>query len=303
MVKDWDDYRFFLAVAEAGSLSAAAQSTGASQPTIGRRVADLERRLEARLFDRSPSGYRLTKLGQEVHARVKTIEKEARWIADKVSYTDKAPEGRVVLTTTEAVGYFSLAPLLGDFHTAHPDIDIDLIVSYPAINLMEGEADIALRVGNPKQPQLVGRRLAPVHFGLFAATSYLTQRPAPRRIEDLANHNIIESTRQMRDFPQSTWLRRHGERARVAFSCDNIMVQLSALEAGLGIVALPLYMLSGNKTVRRVLTHQVELTQDLWMLTHKDLKRVPRVRAVLDFLAKRLPERLDPPARLQPRPA
>lgn len=302
-MKDWDDYRFFLAVAEAGSLSAAAQSTGTSQPTIGRRVSDLEKRLDARLFDRGPSGYRLTELGQEVHARVKTIEKEARWIEHKVSYTDKAPEGRVVLTTTEAVGYFCLAPLLGEFYAEQPDIDIDLIVAYPAINLMEGEADIALRVGNPKQPQLVGRRLATVHFGLFASTSYLSQRPAPRKVEDLTYHNIIESARQMSDFPQSTWLRRHGERARVAFSCDNIMVQLSALEAGLGIVALPLYMLSGNKAVRRVLTHQVKLTQDLWMLTHKDLKKVPRVRAVLDFLAKRLPERLDPPARDQPRPA
>lgn len=302
-MKDWDDYRYFLAVAKAGTLSAAAQALGASQPTVGRRVADLEKRLNAKLFHRSPSGYQLTELGQQVHERVKAIETEAAWIERKVSYSDKAPEGRVVLTTTEDIGYFCLAPLLGQFHAAHPEIDLDLIIAYHAIDLLAGEADIALRVGNPKSAQLFGRRLCKVRFGLFASDSYLERRPAPRSIAELNDHSIIESVRQMNNFAQTTWLRRHSERGRVAFSCDNIMVQLSALEAGLGIIALPHYMLTHNTKIRMILPDQYDLALDLWMLTPKDLAKVPRVRAVLDFLAERLPDFLDPPGGIRPEPA
>ena len=302
-MKDWDDYRYFLAVAEAGTLSAAAQALGASQPTIGRRVAELEKRLEAKLFHRSPSGYQLTELGQQVHERVKAIDKEAQWIERKVSYSDRVPEGRVVLTTTEDIGYFCLAPLLGRFHEQHPEIDLDLIIAYHAVDLLSGEADIALRVGNPKSAQLVGRRLCKLRFGLFASKEYLARHPVPRTVEDLNHHSVIESVRQLNNFAQTTWLRRHSEQGRVAFSCDNLMVQLSALEAGLGIIALPHYMLTHNSKVRTLLADQFELALDLWMLTPRDLRRVPRVRAVLDFLSAQLPELLDPPGGIRARPA
>ena len=107
----------------------------------------------------------------------------------------------------------------------------------------------------------------------------------------------------MNSFAQTIWLRRHSERGRVAFSCDNIMVQLSALEAGLGIIALPHYMLTNNTKVRTILADQYELSLDLWMLTPKDLAKVPRIRAVLDFLAERLPDLLDPPGGIRSKPA
>lgn len=302
-MKDWDDYRYFLAVAEAGTLSAAAQVLGASQPTIGRRIAELEKRLDSKLFHRSPSGYLLTELGQLVLERVRVIEAEAQWIERKVSYSDKAPEGRVILTTTEDIGYFCLAPLLGEFHAEHPDIDLDLIIAYHAIDLLAGEADIALRVGNPKSAQLVGRRLCKARFGLFASESYLARHPTPRTTEDLNRHSVIESVRQLNNFSQSTWLRRHSEHGRVAFSCDNLMVQLSALEAGLGIIALPHYMFTRNTKVRWILADEFDMTLDVWLLTPKDLRRVPRVRAVLDFLSERLPDLLDPPDGLKLKPA
>lgn len=295
-MKDWDDYRYFLAVAEAGTLSAAALAIGASQPTIGRRVAELEKRLDAKLFHRSPAGYQLTELGQLVLERVKAIETETQGIERRVSYSDKAPEGRVILTTTEDIGFFCLAPLLGQFHAAHPDIDLDLIVAYHAIDLVAGEADIALRVGSPKSAQLSGRQLCRARFGLFASEGYLARHGTPRTTEELSRHSVIESVRQLNNFAQNTWLRRHSEHGRVAFSCDNLMVQLSAVEAGLGIMALPHYMFTNNTKVRQVLADQFDLTLDVWLLTPKDLRRVPRVRAVLDFLAARIPSYLDPPS-------
>lgn len=292
-VKDWDDYRYFLAVAETGSVSAAARVLGASQPTVGRRIGELERRTNARLFHRGPSGCVLTELGEQVAERVRAIEREARWIEQKVHYADTSAEGRVTLTTTEDMGCFCLTPLLGDFHRAHPEIDLDMVITYQPMDLLVGEADIALRVGNPRSEQLVGRRIADVRFHLYASETYLQHHGVPRTVADLGRHHMIDSVRQLNAFPQVDWLRRNAEGARVAFTGDNIMVQLSALQAGLGIMPLPTYMVRGKPDIRRLLPDEFELLLDVWLLTPKDLNKLPRVRAVLDFLAARLAPYVD----------
>lgn len=292
-MKDWDDYRYFLAVADSGSVTAAARLLGASQPTISRRIDELERRTNARLFHRGPGGCVLTELGEQVADRVRVIEREARWIEQKVHYADTAPEGRVTLTTTEDIGCCCLLPMLGDFHRAHPDIDLDVITGYQAVDLLAGEADIALRVGNPRSELLVGRRLADVRFRLYASEGYVHQHGAPRSIKDLPRHRIIESVRQLNAFPQVDWLRHNADGARVAFTGDNIMVQLAALRAGLGIMVLPGYMVRNIPDIVPLLADQFELVLGLWMLTPRKLNKLPRVRAVLDFVAARLPPLID----------
>ena len=292
-MKDWDEYRYFLAVAETGSVSAAARALGASQPTVSRRLDELERRTNARLLHRSPAGCVLTELGAQVAERVRVIEREAHWIEQKVHYADTAPEGRVTLTATEDMACFCLTPLLGDFHRAHPEIDLDVVISYQAMDLLVGEADIALRVGNPRSEQLVGRRIADVRFRLYASESYLQRHGVPVSVEELGRHSVIESVRQLNAFPQVDWLRRNADGARVAFTGDNIMVQLAALHAGLGVMALPSYMVHDDPAVRRLLPDQFELVLGLWLLTPRDLNKLPRVRAVLDFLVARLAPLVD----------
>ena len=287
-MKDWDDYRYFLAVAETGSVSAGARVLGASQPTVSRRIDELERRTNARLFLRGPGGCVLTALGEQVAERVRAIEREARWIEQEVHHADTAPEGRVTLTATEDMSCFCLMPLLGDFHRAHSEIDLDMVISYQAMDLLVGGADIALRVGNPRSEQLVGRRITDVRFGLYASETYLQQHGVPLSVEDLPRHHVIDSVRQLDAFPQVDWLRRNADGARVAFTGDNIMVQLAALQAGLGIMALPSYMVRNNPAIRRLLPEQFELALELWLLTPRDVNKLPRVRAVLDFLTARL---------------
>lgn len=294
MTTNWDDYRYFLAVAEEGSVSGAARKLDTTQPTVGRRIAELEKRLNAKLFQRSRNGYLLTELGELVRDRVKVISGESQWIERKVSYIDKSPIGRVVLSTTEDIGYFWLSNLLGNFHAEHPEIDLDLIIGYHAVDIINGEADIALRVGDPRSQDLVGRCLGQVHFGLYASPEYLARHSEPKSIEDLSNHNIIESVRQMNNFPQTAWLRQNSDGARVSFTCDNIMVELAAVEAGLGIVALPVYMISSNANVKQILKDDFDLALDLWLLTHRDLTKIPRIRAVLDFLSEHVHDRLIP---------
>lgn len=288
-MKDWDDYRYFLAVAETGSVSAAARAIGASQPTVSRRIAELEKRTNVRLFHHTPSGYILTELGEEILERVQSIARETQWIERKVHHADSAPGGRVVLTTTEDIGCICLAPLLRGLHDQHPEIDLDLMITYQAADLISGEADIALRVGQQRSSQLIGRRIANVKFNLYASGDYLERRGTPQSVEDLANHQIIDSVRQLNGFPQVDWLRRNAPGARAAFICDNIMMQLSALRAGLGIIALPGYMADNEPNIYRVLDGAFELSSDVWLLAPRELTRTQRVRAVIDYIATHAP--------------
>ena len=288
-MKDWDDYRFFLAVAETGSVSAAARVIGASQPTVSRRIAELEKRTNVRLFHHTPSGYILTELGEEILERVQSIARETQWIERKVHHADSAPGGRVVLTTTEDIGCICLAPLLRGLHDQHPEINLDLMITYQAADLISGEADIALRVGQQRSSQLIGRRIATVSFNLYASGDYLERHGTPKAVEDLADHQIIDSVRQLNGFPQVDWLRRHAPGARAAFICDNIMMQLSALRAGLGIIALPGFMADNEPNVYRVLDGAFDLSSDVWLLAPRELTRTQRVRAVIDYIAAHAP--------------
>ncbi len=284
-MNDWDDYRFFLAVSETGSLSAAARKLGVTQPTVGRRINDLEKRLGARLFDRMNQGYALTAAGRRIGDLVARIESTAFAIEQRVSGVDDRLDGRVSITTTEGIGIYWLMPRLPKLRQHCPDIDIELVVGVGALDLLRREADIALRVGNPGCAELVGRRVGDVHCGLYASEAYLARHGEPVALDDLSRHTIIESVRDIANLAQARRLREVAKGAGVGVRCNNLTAQIAAARAGLGILALPDYMVGGASGLRRILAGSFDSTLDLWLLTHRDLRRTARIRAVLDFLA------------------
>ena len=285
---DWDDYRFFLAVSETGSLSAAARKLGVTQPTVGRRVNDLEKRLGARLFDRMSHGYELTAAGQRISELAARIECTAFAIEQRVSGEDAQLNGRVSITTAEGMGICWLAPRLPKLRERYPDIDIELVVGVGVLDLVRREADIALRIGNPGCVELVGRRIGDVHCGLYASESYLARHGEPAALEDLSRHTIIESVRDIANLAQARRLREVAKDAGVGVRCNNLTAQIAAARAGLGILALPDYMVGGASGLRRILAASFDSKLDLWLLTHRDLRRTARIRAVLDFLAEEI---------------
>jgi len=288
MTTDWDDYRFFLAVAQAGSLSAAARRLRVSQPTVGRRLADLERRLGARLVARGGDGYALTDAGARIRGLVERMDQEAASIERRVGGEDSRPEGRVILATTEGLAAGWLAPRLGRFRRRFPGIDLGLLVGIRTVDLLRREADIALRMGNPGCDELIGQRAGRIVCGLFAAAGYLAARGEPRRLEDLHRHAIIESTSEIADLRQAARLRELAHGAEVALSCNNVVAQIAAAEAGLGLLALPCYLARRATGLRQVLAEAFTVEIELWLLTHRDLQRTARVRAMLDFLAEEI---------------
>ncbi len=285
-MRDWDDYRFFLAVADVGSVSAAATRLDTTQPTVGRRISALEKRLGAPLFLRSPTGYRLTPVGEKIRDRVRAIELETRWIEERLQHERNDSTGRVTVTAPEMLTNYLLVPLAERFSQKNPETQLDVMVSIEALDLLSGKADIALRVGDAGSGEYVGRQLAKIEFGLYVGKTYLERFGQIGSLEDLRDHRIISSVRHIERLPQNLQLRELAGDAQVAFSADSIVTQLLAAQRGMGVVSLPVYAAQSFNTLERVLPEAFCLQSDLWLLTHRDLKATPRVRMVMDFLAE-----------------
>ncbi len=285
---DWDSYRCFLMVAREGSLSAAARRLNISQPTIGRRIHALEQSLQARLFVRENHGYRLTPAGERILELIENMERDALAVERRVGGDDKSLAGEVCLCTTEGIATYWLAPKLPKLKECLPEIEIEIVVGIHMLDLLRREADLALRIGNPGSEELVGRRLGQVHCGLFASKAYLAKHGRPKSLEDLAQHSLVESTREIAGLAQVRLLRDVAPRASTALRCNSVTTQMAAARAGLAILALPLYMAQGAPKLQRILTKSFAPELDIWLLTHRDLKQTARIRAVIDFLAKEI---------------
>ena len=282
---DWDAYRYFLAVADTGSLSAAARTLRVSQPTVGRQVQLLEQALNVRLFDRRPDGYAMTEAGLQILELVRDIDGAMRVIKRRVGGENGKLAGKVRITAAQGIGTYWLPEQLSRLTRQYPDVEIELSVCVPPLDLARHQADIAIRLGDPGDDSLIGRRVSKVCFGLFAASSYLALRGEPQCLEDLAGHDIIESSGEIANLPQAKILRDYAAGSQtVRFACDNLLTQFSAMVVGCGLLAVPLYMAGAAPEIRRVLADSFDVEVDLWLLTHRDHKETARVRAVIEHL-------------------
>lgn len=281
---DWNDIRYFLAVAQTGSLSAAARELRVSQPTVGRRVRAFESRLGARLFERVNQGYVLTAAGKGIMEMAESMDREAIAIEHEIGGEDVQLSGIVRLTTTEGLGTCWLAKRLPRFRERYPRIEIELMVGEGLVDLQRREADIALRLGTPGSEELVGRMLGCVGCGLYASNSYLSERGEPATLDDLSGHTIIESVGELAQVKQVRQLREVAKIVSVSMRSNSMLTQIAAVKAGLGLLPLPHFVNIAAPELRRILTREFDVQLDLWLLTFHDLKHTKRVRAILDFL-------------------
>ena len=285
---NWDDMRYFLAVAETGSLSAASRRLHVAQPTVGRRIQALESGLKARLFEHFSHGYTLTAIGEQLLEHAQTMEQAALRIERRAAGIEQQIAGPVGVATTEGLGYWLTAklPLLRE---RYPQLELELMIDMSLIDMLRRQADVALRVGGPGSDALVGRCVGQVGFGLFAAPDYLAQVGEPRSMEELAEHTLIESTGAIAALAQVKQLREAAREATISLKCNHITVQMGAARAGLGLLALPVYYrLIGADELRQVLKDIFTPKLDLWLVSHPDLRASARVRAVLTFIAEQV---------------
>lgn len=287
-MEKWDDYRIFLAIARARTLSGAGQRLGISQPTVGRRIAALERTLDTRLFDRTGHQMILTAAGLAVQHEAEAMERAAAGAGLRALGFDRRPGGTVRLSVTEGLGSSWITPRLAPLLERYPGLKLEIATDRIAANLSKREADIAIRFFRPSQSDLLIRRFGDLRYGLFASRAYLAARGTPCAPADLATHTLIGFEEEMRDWPEMAFLYRHGLAERFAYRSNSAIAQLAAAEAGLGIAPLPVYLAAPRQALTRVM-EQVDLPgRQIWLAVHKDIRQTARIAAVWDFLAEML---------------
>ena len=293
----WELYRTFLGVLDEGSLSGAARALGITQPTVGRHVAALEQALGIVLFTRSQTGLLPTDAAQSLRPYAEAMQSTAAALerAAGGQAGGDVVKGTVRISCADVIGIEVLPPILAGLHEAHPQLKVELVLTDKLQDLLRREADIAVRMVQPKQEQLVARHVGDIELGLHAHRDYLERRGTPRRPEDLAGHATIGY-----DQP-SAWVRQAEKalpglrRELFTLRSDSNVAQLALIRAGAGIgmCQVPLAQRDGNLV--RLLPKLFKLPLPTWVTMHEDLRSSPRCRVAFDALVAGLLAYVGPP--------
>ena len=296
---DWDHLQSFLAVARHGNLSAAARALRVTQTTMGRRVEALHSQAGVRLLQKTPAGFVLTQAGERGLASVERIEVEALSVERAIKGEDERIAGEVRITTVDSFGAKVVIPILQELSETHPELQIELSAENRSLSLSRREADIAIRLAEFEQHEVVVRHVADMAFGLYASRSYLDHRGAPNFDDGCAGHTVIALQQDLALVPEAKRLAQVATQATVALRSNSRAVQLHAARTGYGIAFLPCYLAADVEELVEVSAPGGRVVRGLWLGVHRDMRQVRRIRLVLDHLTKELKAsspRLTPPA-------
>jgi DNA-binding transcriptional LysR family regulator len=283
---DWDDLRFFLAVARTGSLSAAARELRCTQTTVGRRLVSLEAGLGVRLLNRTPRGYIATPAGESVRNHAERIEREALAVERVLAGQDERLEGRVTVACIESIANNILAPCFAALHRDYPAVVIELLPPDRHVSLARRDADISIHHVRPKQREIVVRRIGSIAFGLYASPDYLKRFGTPNFADGCAGHRILALPDQFCDLPQMQWLAGLATKARVVLKTPSYESRFHSILAGDGMAYLPRF--HGDKEPKLMRIDETPTPApvvDVWLAIHKDNRNVRRIRAVIEAIA------------------
>jgi len=283
---DWDDLRFFLAVARSGRLTAAARRLGADHATVSRRITSLEESLKAKLFERRPQGYALTGHGEQLLAKAESMETEALAIQSEIGGADMALSGTVRIGAPDGFGSTFLASRFAGLAKAYPGLELQLIAMPRLLSLSKREADVAITLAPPKEGKVVARKLCDYRLGLYAAQDYLDANPPITAAEDLFGHRIVGYIDDLIFTPELDYLDEVAKGLRAHIQSSSVLAQMNAVAAGAGIGVIHHFMAVDEPRLVPVLPESVSITRSFWLLVHADLKDVARVRAVVDFIVR-----------------
>jgi len=288
---DWDKLKVFHAAAEAGSFTHAGENLGLSQSAVSRQVSALETELGVSLFHRHARGLILTEQGDLLFRTAHDVFMKLEAARAKLTDSKERPNGDLKVTTTAGIGLNWLTPRLGEFLDLYPDIRITLIVTDEELDLSMREADVAIRLRQPQQPDLIQRKLFSVKFHAYASPEYLKRKGTPRSVDDIDNHPIIMLGGTVPQHLQNrNWLiqvGRDGKPPRVpCLIINNVLGVLRACQEGFGIAMLPDYLIEDSGLVQ--LFDEADAIQlDAFFLYPEELKSVARVQVFRDFLVSK----------------
>ncbi len=273
----WDDFRLIRAVAEAGTLPAAAERLGTAHSTVFRRLKGIEAALGCALFERNKARLEPTQAGAEIAALAARLGEEVDAVALRLAGREPLPSGEVRVTTNDSLLVHLLTPIFASFLAACPSVRLDIVLGNPALNLSKRDADVAIRATDNPPPNLVGRKAARIAWALYGPAE---DAPGPRRWVALGE--AMSPMKVVRHV-----LNEAGPEG-VGYRVNSVLGMAEALEAGLGVGYLPCFVADARPALRRLDAPDERFATDLWLLTHADLRQVPRVRALMDHLAEEI---------------
>ncbi|ULR91388.1 LysR family transcriptional regulator [Comamonas sp. B21-038] len=280
----WELYRSFLGVLDAGSLSGAARAMGIAQPTVGRHVVSLEKALGVTLFTRSQTGLLPTEAALALQPLAQAMQRAATALQRAAKSQGSGIQGTVRVTASEVIGQEVLPPLLAQLQDTYPDLTVELVLTSRVQDLLQREADIAVRMTQPRQEQLIARRVGVIPLGLHAHKRYLEKHGTPASLADLTQHALIgfdEETPFVRAarkaFP--IW-----SRENFALRTDNDMAQMALIRAGYGIGVCQVNLAAREPNLVNILPGSIPLSLETWITMHEDLRNNPSCKVTFDAL-------------------
>jgi DNA-binding transcriptional LysR family regulator len=290
---DWDKLRIFHAAAQAGSFTHAGDSLHMSQSAVSRQVSALEHDLGVPLFHRHARGLLLTEQGELLYRTANDVLMKLEAVQSNLTDSKEKPSGILRVTTTVGLGSTWLTSRIRNFIDYYPDVDLHLIFDDDELDLGMRQADVAIRLRQPTQPDLIQRKLFTVHFHVYASPEYIQRFGAPNTIDDIDNHRIIMFGEQAPAYLRSmNWLETAGRTAtdprRSVLKVNNIVAIKRAVQSGVGIAILPDYIIDKATNLVPVLTEQEDKVPsfDTYFVYPAELKNTARVTAFREFLLR-----------------
>ena len=285
-IKNWNTIRAFIEVSRLGSLSAAARSLGVSQPTLTRDIQALEAVTQINLFRRTTRGLELTEHGKElVEAATQMSEGAEAFSRQAAGFSDELA-GDIRISANEILGVYLLPSIIADFREKHPHVHIELLISNEVMSLSKREADIALRMFKPTQPELVCRRLPDMALGFYAHKDYIAKYGCPESVEDLKQHVLIgeDLTTNFIDGAASMGL--DFVRNDFAVRTDQLLAQIALARAGAGIVGMHKRIAEQFSELQPVMMNFSLPSLECWLVCHRDVQYNGRMRALMTFIGE-----------------
>ena len=288
---DWDDLRFFLAIARYRSLSLAAKQLNVTQSTVGRRLASLQAGIGARLLQRTGDGYVLTMAGEAVRAGVNRVELEILAVQRAVSGLDDQLAGQVRVASSQLIASHLLATVFAELHVHHRAISIEAVSLPPGEPLVTQDADIVIQIRPFSHPEIVARSIGVISFGLYASRAYLARCGTPNTNDGCVGHQLITMLDERELTQQAAWLSEHAGRGEIVLRADSYETQYWTSVCGGGVAVLPRFRADSEPQLSRLDTHTPVPEANVAAGVHRDNRDVPRIREVLTCIAAVFRER------------
>ncbi|WP_158809789.1 LysR family transcriptional regulator [Beijerinckia sp. L45] len=286
---DWDKLRIFHAAAEAGSFTHAGDALKLSQSAVSRQVSALEKDLQTPLFHRHARGLMLTEQGELLFRTVQEVIGKLEATRSRLTDSRERPHGELRITTNLGFGQGWLIPRLREFLDLYPDVRVRMLLTDDDLDLGMREADVALRLREPEQPDLIRRRLFTIYYHLYASPEYVKEHGQPQTLDDLSKHRLLSlgvvGANYLDHLNAHLYLGRGVKNARVpSFSVNNIPALHSAVSCGLGIATLPDYLVGPESNLMQLMPQTVTPELEVFFVYAEEMKNVARVQVFRDFL-------------------